>query len=99
MRRFSWGICALFCYLPSVGSGQVATGTIVGVVEDAVDGYFNLAAFSEPVQAPAANGAPIPLFGDAARRVGRGPGSVNFDVSLFKNFQILERLRAQFRAG
>ncbi len=35
MRRFGWGIYALFCCLPSVLFGQVATGTIVGVVEDA----------------------------------------------------------------
>src|SRR6266478_6545440 len=35
MRRFGWGIYALFCCLPSVVFGQVATGTIVGVVEDA----------------------------------------------------------------
>ena len=34
MRRFGWGIYALFCCLPSVVFGQVATG-IVGVVEDA----------------------------------------------------------------
>ena len=35
MQRFGWGINALFCCLPSVVFGQVATGTIVGVVEDA----------------------------------------------------------------
>ena len=34
MPRFGWGIYALFCCLPSVVFGQVAT-EIVGVVEDA----------------------------------------------------------------
>ena len=28
----------------------------------------------------------------------RGPGQVNFDVSVFKTFAIGERIRAQFRA-
>jgi len=41
---------------------------------------------------------PITLFGDAARRVGRGPGSTDFDFSLFKNFRIRERVNVQFRA-
>jgi hypothetical protein len=77
---------------------DIVLGQSLYLPNKSVDGYFNPAAFSEPVQVRAANGAPIPLFGDAARRVGRGPGSVNFDVSLFKNFQVRERMRAQFRA-
>jgi hypothetical protein len=35
MRHFSWGIYALLLCLPLSVFGQVATGTIVGVVEDA----------------------------------------------------------------
>jgi len=35
MQRFGWCINALLCCVPSVLFGQVATGTIVGVVEDA----------------------------------------------------------------
>jgi hypothetical protein len=63
-----------------------------------VDGYFNPAAFTDPGQVRSVTGAPITLFGDAARRVGRGPGSTNFDFSLFKNFRVRERVNAQFRA-
>ena len=43
-------------------------------------------------------GAAIQMFGDSARRVARGPGSVNFDFSLFKEVAFVERYRVQFRA-
>ena len=35
MRRFGWSLFALLCCLPAYLFRQVATGTIVGVVEDA----------------------------------------------------------------
>ena len=38
------------------------------------------------------------MFGDSARRVTRGPGSVNFAFSLFKQVVFSERVRVQFRA-
>jgi hypothetical protein len=63
-----------------------------------VDGYFNPAAFSVPGTVPSVTGAPIQLFGNAARRVARGPGSKNADVSVFKNTTITERALLQFRA-
>jgi outer membrane receptor protein involved in Fe transport len=63
-----------------------------------VDGWFNPVAFTEPAQVRNVNGTPITLFGNAARRVGRGPGSVNTDFSLFKVFSFRERYRVQFRA-
>jgi hypothetical protein len=63
-----------------------------------VDGYFNPAAFGVPGTVPSSTGAPIQLFGNAARRVARGPGSKNADVSVFKNFRITERSLLQFRA-
>ena len=59
---------------------------------------FNPAAFTEPAQVRNANGSPITLYGNSARRVGRGPGSSNLDFSLFKNFLVAERLNIQFRA-
>lgn len=37
-------------------------------------------------------------FGNAGRNIARGPGLVNFDASLFKSFQLRERLTLQFRA-
>jgi hypothetical protein len=55
-----------------------------------LDGWINPAAFSL---------APQYTFGNVSRVIGmRGPGQVNFDVSLFKTFAITERLKAQFRA-
>jgi Carboxypeptidase regulatory-like domain len=63
-----------------------------------VDGYFNPAAFSVPGTTPSVTGAPIQLFGNAARRVARGPGSKNADASLFKNTTITEHAMLQFRA-
>jgi hypothetical protein len=63
-----------------------------------VDGYFNPAAFTDPGQVRSVTGVPITLFGNSARRVGRGPGSTDFDFSLFKNFRIHERATVQFRA-
>jgi outer membrane receptor protein involved in Fe transport len=63
-----------------------------------VDGYFNPAAFVDPQQVRNAKGTLITLFGNSARRVARGPGSVNVDFSLFKNFRPTERVNVQFRA-
>ena len=63
-----------------------------------VDGFFNPAAFTNPQQVRNAKGTLITLFGNAARRVGRGPGSTNLDFSLFKNFRVRERFNVQFRA-
>lgn len=62
------------------------------------DSYFNPAAFRVPGTVTARNGAQIQAFGDAARRLARGPGSVNFDFSVFKEFSITERYRLQFRS-
>ena len=63
-----------------------------------VDAYFNPAAFSVPGTIPSVTGAPIQEFGNAARRVARGPGSTNADLSIFKNTSISERFLLQFRA-
>src|SRR5262249_25571925 len=60
--------------------------------------FFNPAAFRVPGTVRSNTGAEIQLFGDSARRVARGPGSVNFDFSLFKEAAITERYRIQLRA-
>jgi hypothetical protein len=61
------------------------------------DSFFNPAAFRVPGTTPSNTGAPIQMFGDSARRVARGPGSVNFDFSVFKEAVFGERYRVQFR--
>ncbi len=61
------------------------------------DRFFNPAAFRVPGTTPSRTGAPIQMFGDSARRVARGPGSVNFDFSVFKDISFVERYRLEFR--
>jgi hypothetical protein len=63
-----------------------------------VDSFFNPNAFRVPGSTLSNTGAQIQLFGNAARRVARGPGSVNFDFSVFKETLIREDYRLQFRA-
>ncbi|PYT18014.1 MAG: hypothetical protein DMG59_05765 [Acidobacteria bacterium] len=53
-------------------------------------GWINPAAFST---------APALTYGNVARTIPlKGPGMANWDISIFKNFVIYERFRAQFRA-
>jgi hypothetical protein len=62
-----------------------------------VDGYFNPAAWTVPGTTPSVTGAPIQLFGTAAQRAARGPGSRNADVSVFKGFYFTDRRYLEFR--
>jgi hypothetical protein len=50
---------------------------------------FNTAAIAAPTAAQPWGNAPVDIF--------RGPGICNFDVSLFKNFVVLERFKFQLR--
>lgn len=60
-----------------------------GGLEARLNDYINPAAFST---------APEFTFGDIGRTIGmRGPGQVNWDMSVFKNFGFGEKLKAQFR--
>ena len=40
----------------------------------------------------------MPIFGNAARNALYGPGRVNIDFSLFKDFAFNERAKLQFRS-
>ena len=51
--------------------------------------FFNTEAFAMPA---------IGTFGNAARTVIRGPGINNWDVAVFKNFPVHEKIRFQFRS-
>jgi hypothetical protein len=50
--------------------------------------WFNTGAFTRP--APG-------TFGNAGLGIIRGPGFQNFDLALFKDFRVMERMNAQFR--
>ncbi len=55
-----------------------------------IDGWINPAAFSDA--------APF-TFGNVTRTISmRGPGQVNWDISVFKTAQVFESLKVQFRA-
>ncbi|MDX1979378.1 MAG: TonB-dependent receptor [Bryobacteraceae bacterium] len=70
-----------------------ATGlspAVEGALGSRLDGYINSAAFSQ---------AAALTFGNTGRTNSYlGPGTSNFDLSLFKTFTIAERWKAQFRA-
>jgi hypothetical protein len=70
-----------------------ATGVSASVdapFEKRIDGWINPAAFSQ---------APQFTFGNVARVISlRGPGQISFDVSVFKTFSLMEKMKAQFRA-
>jgi hypothetical protein len=51
--------------------------------------WFNAAAFAVP--------APF-TYGNSGKNVMTGPGLVNFDLSIYKNFTFSDRLRLQFRS-
>jgi hypothetical protein len=61
------------------------------------DGYLNPAAFQVPATVPNNAGARVQQYGNSARGMIRGPGQVNTDFSVFKDFDFTERLRAQLR--
>jgi hypothetical protein len=61
-----------------------------GSTDQRINDWLNPAAFSD---------APAFTFGDISRFLNvRGPGLFNWDMSVFKNFAIAERINAQFRA-
>ena len=68
-----------------------ATQSVSGSISDRLTDYFNTSAFTAP--------APY-TYGNVGRLIPslRGPGIVNLDISLDKEFALFERLRLQFRA-
>ncbi len=83
-------------FTPTANSPTVNTGTASrpdligdgGLDEQTVDRWFDTSAFATPAQF---------TYGNAGRNILYGPGRVNFDFSLFKQFSITEALNLQFR--
>ena len=73
---------------PNVVSGPGCTGSLVNSGNPTH--YIKTQCFSFPGNAH--------LFGNEGRNILTGPGLLDLDTSLFKNFAIRERLRLQFRA-
>jgi hypothetical protein len=77
-------------------TGTPTQGARIVVLDDAVlpkskrtfNRYFDTSVFRMPA---------VGTFGNSARTVIRGPGTNNWDIALFKNFPIRERMRFQFR--
>ena len=73
----------------NTGTGQRPDRIADGKLSDpTVDRWFDPSAFTSP--------APF-TYGNAGRNILYGPGRVNFDFSLFKEFRFREDLRLQFR--
>jgi Carboxypeptidase regulatory-like domain/TonB dependent receptor-like, beta-barrel len=70
-----------------VGNPNLASG-------QTINHWFNVAAFAVPGKA----GTPAFTFGNAGRNILTGPGSVNFDFSMFKTFNVTERVKLEFRS-
>jgi hypothetical protein len=70
-------------------NGQNAS--LSGSVESRLNQYFNTADFTQPATY---------TLGNVGRTLAniRNPGSRNFDISLFKNFRLVERLTLEVRA-
>jgi hypothetical protein len=83
-------------FTPTANSATVNTGTgsrpdriADGALDNpTVDRWFDPAAFTTPAQF---------TYGNSGRNILYGPGRVNFDFSLFKQFRITEGLNLQFR--
>ena len=68
---------------PNVVSGQALT------YPKRVDEWFNTAAFARPAYG---------YFGNAGPGILTGPGVLNFDMGLYKDFRFTERAQLQFRS-
>ena len=67
------------------------SGKLTGKVDQRLSAYFDRSVYSQPAAF---------TFGNLASRVPdiRVDGVRNFDLSLFKDFRVVERVRVQFRA-
>jgi hypothetical protein len=98
-----WEMTSIFtaqsggAFTPIISTDPANTGTSKrpnriadgGLSNPGIDRWFNVAAFQVPA---------LYTFGNSGVNILRGPGMVNWDAGLFKNFPVRERMRLQFRA-
>jgi hypothetical protein len=67
------------------------SGKLTGPVQDRLNAYFDKSVYSQPAAF---------TFGNMGPRLPdiRNDGTYNFDLSVFKNFRVVERVNVQFRA-
>ena len=84
-------------FTPTLNAATVNTGTgsrpdRIGdgrLSDPTVDRWFDVTAFATPAQF---------TYGNSGRNILYGPGRVNCDFSLFKDFRITQGVRLQFRS-
>lgn len=80
---------------------NIVTGTSLNVGAG-LNNWFNTAAFAGGCTTAAYVGSiycvPLGQFGDASRDILHGPGTIQWDMSLTRNFQLSERYRLQLRS-
>lgn len=76
---------------------RIANGTLPDS-QRTVDRWFDTNAFVALAATPGPGFFPNQIFGNSGVGILRGPGLVNLDFNLAKDFAIRERLSAQFRA-
>ncbi len=73
------------------GNNNGKTGKLTGPVQDRLNAYFDKSVYSQPAAF---------TFGNMGPRSPdiRVDGTYNWDLSVFKNFRVVERINVQFRA-
>jgi hypothetical protein len=100
-----WEVAGIFSartgryYNPTIGTDLLNTGTTnypnrigngnLSSDQRSIAHWFDATAFTVPAQY---------VYGNSGRNILIGPGQVNLDLNLSKNFQFRERYRIQFRA-
>lgn len=91
IASFQSGLPLVMSSIGGTRPNRVATGTTPsGRIQDRLDRAFDITAFAVP---------PAFTYGNSSRTAPdlRWHGMNNFDLSLFKNWQLIERVKAQFR--
>ncbi len=60
--------------------------------------YYDPSSFAQPTQRPGVDCTDLDCYGTSGRNIVRGPTWANLDLSLFREFNITEWLKSEFRA-